>query len=187
MRLLAIKAKPSGLEIATATLVFREWNDAPEVGFGQPFQLVVHLPSCPLDLLTAGLQLLREPVAPGGSLQGGRDTLWVQQHRTEVAPDQFVQLAGRRKARRALRLLSAVDRLGLTGADVVGEFVLDVPPGAGGLADATTDQCSEEIPVRGVVSLSEGLIAGELALCRLEHLLANDRWDGRHRNPLLAW
>ena len=68
-------------------------------GLAQPVELRLQLLAPPPHLLAARLELLGQPVAAVGALQGVAQALRARQQVAEIAPDQLVELRGRDKAR----------------------------------------------------------------------------------------
>jgi hypothetical protein len=69
--------------------------------------------------LLPGLEVLREPVAPVGTLQSIRHTLRVGHQLTEVLPDESVQLLGRTMTGFTALIMLGVERLDSTAAPIV--------------------------------------------------------------------
>src|SRR5215207_5627631 len=100
----------------------------------------------------------------------------MDEHLTEVFPDQLLQLSGRYVARSALVFW---DNRVVPPADVV---AATVPGGAGVrtlLASATADQRSQQIAVALVVARGALLVTREFLAHQAEDLLGHDR---RHRH-----
>ena len=84
----------------------------------------------PTQLLSSGLQFLRQPFPSDSAGHCLGDALGMGQHLTEVVPDKIVELVGSTEARGALLLLATVDGLGLSGTDVVVVATLEMTGGA---------------------------------------------------------
>jgi len=85
-------------EFPAPSVVFGQWDDAVQVGIRQTVQLVDQTGATFAQVLATGLQFLRQPMAPMGSLQGLGKFDRVAQHFTQIAPHQLIELPSRRKA-----------------------------------------------------------------------------------------
>lgn len=102
------------------------------------------------------MQLVREPVAAVGTLEGMRQALRVGERVAQVLPDERVELGRGDEAGDAGGVAMREHGLGLARADVVGVEAFafaraaDYARAAGGAAMIATDQGAQEIGVHDI-------------------------------------
>ena len=178
-------------EILAAPLVLRQRDHLPEVGLGQPLQLTPEGGSALAEVLLAGLQLLRQPLASVRPPQRIRDGLGMGQHLAQILPDDLVELLGRGVARGAFLLRRALSLVELARAHVVSLLAVVVLPE--GLGDrygslhtlSAAHQSPQKVLVGLVVAPGEGPVLGELLCDEVELLLAHHRRHLCNEGPLL--
>ena len=81
------------LKVAPPPLKFFKLDNLAEIGLRQTFNLLVQALSAFPQILSAGLQLLRQPIARPSSLESMRNDFRIGNHFTEVFPDQIIESA----------------------------------------------------------------------------------------------
>jgi hypothetical protein len=103
------------LQLAPPPLVLFERDDRPEIGVGEPLELLVQVRRAAAQRLAAGEQLLRQPRPAVRPCHGRRQRLRLAQQGAEVPPHQLVELTDRRLARGAAGRMTRVGALPLAG------------------------------------------------------------------------
>src|SRR3954453_3448129 len=160
------------LQVAPPPLLLVERDDGPQVGIGEPFELLAQVRLSPAQRLAPGEQLLRQPGSAMGTCNGRGQRLRLAQERTEVVPHQLVELAGGRVARGAAGGAVREGAVPLAVAQVVEAPPVDRPRRAGQAAMAAAHQGTRRVLVRGVVPAREGLVGRQLGLDLVEVRLA---------------
>jgi hypothetical protein len=139
------------LELAAAALVLVQREHGPQVGVGEPLELLAEAGPPGAQVLAAGLELLGQPRA---TLCAG-DVRRMPQQLAQVPPDELVQLLGGDVARRAGGIAVGVGGLALPVAEGVGVPPVHGARGTGESAAAAADQGAQEVRVGGVVAPGE--------------------------------
>src|SRR5215212_4681716 len=174
------------LEITPAPAVFVQQDDTAEIGLRQPLELLPEARLPTSESLLTCLEFLRQPLSAMRPCQGVRGLLWMAQQVTEIGPDQLVQAPGRAQPRWAFLFPMREQGRHLAGAGVVAVPVHVGPRQAGQAAHAATDQAAQQVGVGLVVALGKAPVASQLGLHAVELLLADERWDLRHQDPLFS-
>jgi hypothetical protein len=96
---------PLLLEIVTSPQVFGSRDHALQLGFCQAFKLLSDTPLAFAYGFVAGLEFLREPIAPMCALQGVGNPLGMGEEVTQVLPDKGIELLGRAVPRRTALIM----------------------------------------------------------------------------------
>src|SRR6201995_2643069 len=96
------------LQIAAPTLILIERDDRPEVGVGEPLELLAQMRLATAQRLAAREQLLGQPRSAMGTGDRRCEWGWLVQQRAQILPHQIIELFGgditRRAARRPMRI-----------------------------------------------------------------------------------
>ena len=82
------------LEIAPPPLILVERDDRPEIGIGEPLELLGEMRLGVAQRLATGEQFLRQPRPAMGACDGCGEWLRLLQQGAEIVPDHLVELAG---------------------------------------------------------------------------------------------
>lgn len=115
------------VQFAATALEFCQWDDAVQIGFAQAVQLMVKIRPSLAQLVTAGLQLLRQPTAPTRAFQSLGDEFRMRQEVAHILPNQLVQLRCRNEARGAALVPAGLPRGRFAPADIVAMLCLTTP------------------------------------------------------------
>jgi hypothetical protein len=160
-------------------LQFGQGDDFGQVSFQEAFVLPGQLSQGLLQGLVSRLQLLGQPLAALGALQGLSDQLRVGHQMAQVLPHQLIERCGGCVARRTSLALGGAQGICLAPTDVVAVARMATPSQATQLALAATDQTSQQVIVLRVVASRQLLIEGQSRLGLVKLLLTD---DGRHGN-----
>jgi hypothetical protein len=182
--LLALKPGQSGLDLTSPTLVLAQRDDAAQVSLRQTIALLVESGPTPSQRGATGLQFLRQPVAPAGSVHCDGDDLRVLQNLAEITPDKVLQLACRDVPGSAPLWHDKGAPLRLARAHVVIVPGLQMTATAGPAAMAAADQTAQQIRMHAVVPLRHAAVIRQPLLHAIELGLVNKRRHAGDRNPL---
>jgi hypothetical protein len=103
---------PAAVQLLTLALEFGQPDHLGEVGVQQPLLLALQLAQGLVDGCLPCLELLGQPCPTPRPLQGVGDLGRIAKQRAQVAPDQLIQLLGRRVASGAALPLCHPQRVG---------------------------------------------------------------------------
>jgi hypothetical protein len=83
---------PLFLKVVPPPLKFFKLDNLAEIGLRQTFNLLIQALSTLPQILSARLQLLRQPIICPSSFKGLPDDFWMSNDFTEITPDQIIEL-----------------------------------------------------------------------------------------------
>ena len=171
------------LDVAPAPFVFIQRDDSPEIGVGEPFELLAQARLALPQRFPACEQFLRQPRSTMRACHGPGQRLRLGQHRPEIAPDQVIKLPGGCVARRAACGAVREGAVALAVAQVVEVPPVDCSGGAGQAAMTAVHQGAQQVLMRCVVPPSKGLVGRQLRLHLVELRLAYHGGHLAHEEP----